>query len=248
MNHDKVKTGVPGLDVMLNGGLQEARTILVTGQCGTGKTLMGFHFLHQGLRERQQCLLLTFEESKCKLFHDASQIGIDLAAMEKAGKLTVAGGTFGYLRHFKDKADVRTNDLVLEIKELIEQTKAKRVVIDSVNLLTLLFENDGDRRRLLGEIIFTLEEAGCTALLTCETPEDSKRFGWFGFEEFMVDGVLSLRRTFFDWDIERSIAVIKMRGAGHSTGVRALLIGPKGLTVYPDQEPASVRLSHHRME
>jgi len=241
----RIKTGVPGLDVMLNGGLPEGRSILVTGPCGTGKTLIGYHFMQEGHRERQKCVLITFEQTKDKVVSDAKEIGIDLKTMETKGDLRIIGGNFGTLRHFKERAHAKTEDLIQEIADVIKDTGAKRVVIDSVNLFTMLFDDDSDRRIILASLIYTLDEMGCTSLLTCEVPEDSGRFGWFGFEEFMVDGVVSLRRLPFDGNMERSITIIKMRGSAHNMSTRAMIINDKGVVVYPDEEPASVRLAHH---
>jgi non-specific serine/threonine protein kinase len=244
----RVKTGVVGLDVLLNGGLPEGRTVMVAGQCGTGKTMLAYHFIHQAFRDHHPSLLITLEQSKDKVIADAKEIGIDLAAMEKAGKLRIVGGSFGNLQYFKDKARAKVQDLVAEIGEILKESGAKHVAVDSVNLLTMLFDQDSERRIILSSLIYILEEAGCTSLLTCEVPEDSRRFGWFGFEEFMVDGVVSLSRKPFDGNIERTITVIKMRGSAHSAGVRAMEIRDKGLVVYPDQEPASVRLTKHAFE
>lgn len=237
----RMRTGVEGLDAMLNGGIPEGKSMLVTGHCGTGKTLLGFHFLRQGASEHQNCVLATFEESREKLVADAAEIGIDLESLERNGKLQIVGGQFGTLRYAKDKARATLDDLIDEMVEIIKESGAKRIVVDSISLFTLLFDSDVERRSSLARLIHELSELNCTALLTCEVPEDSKRFGWFGFEEFMVDGVLSLDRQVFAGKHERSVSVVKMRGSGHSHGVRALDIGPSGLVVYPDQEPASVR-------
>jgi KaiC/GvpD/RAD55 family RecA-like ATPase len=226
---------------MLFGGIPEGKTVMVTGHCGTGKTLLGFHFLRQGALENQSCVLLTFEESREKLLDDGLQVGIDLASFEKARKLRIVGGQFGTLRFVKEKARASLDDLIEEVREIVKETGAKRVVVDSINLFTMLFESDAERRTALGKLVQVLSELGCTSLLTCEVPEDSKRFGWFGFEEFMTDGVVNLDRQLFAGRHERSITVIKMRGSAHNNGVRALDITCNGLVVYPEQEPISVR-------
>jgi circadian clock protein KaiC len=163
--------------------------------------------------------------------------------LERNGKLQIVGGQFGTLRYAKEKARATLDDLIEELVEIIKGIGAKRVVVDSISLFTMLFDSDVERRASLARLIHELSELNCTALLTCEVPEDSKRFGWFGFEEFMVDGVLSLDRQVFAGKHERSVSVVKMRGSGHSSGVRSLEIGSAGLVIYPDQEPASVRYS-----
>ncbi len=240
----RLKTGIAGLDTMLNGGLPEGRAAMISGHCGTGKTLLGFHFIHQGQRDHQPAVLITFEQAKEKVMADALEIGVDLAAMEKAGTLRVVGGSYANLRYFKDKARAKNEDLINEIKEIIGEIGAKRVVVDSVNLYTMLFDTDGDRRMALASLIYTFEQIGCTSMFACEVPEDSKRHGWFGFEEFMVDSVISLDRAVFDGNNERTINVVKMRGSAHSSGLRAMEIKEKGIVVYADQEPQSVKLSH----
>lgn len=241
----RLKTGINGLDVMLNGGVPEGRSVLVCGPCGTGKTLTGYHFINQGMLEREKSVFVTFEQRKNNVLHDAKLIGIDLEDMERKGSVRLIGGSFGTLNHMRQQAKAKPDDLIDEIAEVVEKMGATRVVVDSVNLFTMLFDEESNRRIVLASLIYRLEDIGCTTLFTCEVPEDSKRFSWFGFEEFMVDGVLSLQRKQFDGKLERSVTIIKMRGSSHITSVRAMQITNKGVVVYADQEPPSVRMTHH---
>src|SRR2546430_15223657 len=59
---DRVKTGVVGLDTMLNGGFLPARPYVVSGPTGSGKTVLVAHFLLEGLRLQEPCLLVTLDE------------------------------------------------------------------------------------------------------------------------------------------------------------------------------------------
>jgi circadian clock protein KaiC len=128
-------------------------------------------------------------------------------------------------------------DLSNEIKEIIEQKKAARVVIDSVNLFMLLFEDDMERRRALAELTSMLEKLDCTTLLTCEVKEETRNISWYGFEEFVVDGVIALYRIFFENTFERAVSVVKMRGIEHSQEMKSVQITKQGFIVYPEQEP-----------
>src|SRR5438128_4792559 len=62
LSMDRVKTGVVGLDTMLNGGLLPARPYVVSGPTGSGKTILALHFLLEGLRQQDACLLVTLDE------------------------------------------------------------------------------------------------------------------------------------------------------------------------------------------
>ncbi|MFQ5648159.1 MAG: RAD55 family ATPase, partial [Candidatus Aenigmatarchaeota archaeon] len=72
---------------------------------------------------------------------------------------------------------------------------------------------------------------------TCEVREGTKDISWFGFEEFVVDGVILLYRIPFENMFERAVSVVKMRGIEHAQSIRALKIGKGGVKVFPELEP-----------
>lgn len=234
---DRIPSGIEGFDEIIGGGLPRFRTFLVSGSCGTGKTIFGAQFIKKGFESGEPCLYITFEQSKKKLIEDLKEIGIDFQRMGKGKTFHLVGGPIGHVKYFKEKARAKVMDIVSEVEEIITDTKARRVVIDSVNLFTMLFENDIERRRALAELTFRLEQLDCTTLLTCEIPEASTGVSWHGFEEFVVDGVILLRRIPFENMFERAVSVIKMRGINHTKNMHTFRIDGKGIRVFPDQEP-----------
>lgn len=234
---NRVLTGIHGVDELLGGGLPKGRTVLISGSCGTGKTIFVSHFIKEGVKQNENCVYVTFEQMKEKLNEDLLEIGIDFQKMEKEGNLTIVGGPIGHIKYFKEKTKADMFDLSNEIKEVIMEKKATRVVIDSVNLFTMLFENDMERRKAMAELTSMLEKLNCTTLLTCEVREGSRDISWYGFEEFVVDGVIALYRISFDNRFERAVSVVKMRGIEHNQSMKSMQITKKGLVVFPEQEP-----------
>ncbi len=234
---ERVKTGVKGMDELLGGGLPKGRTILLSGSCGTGKTIFASQFIMEGLRNGEPCVYITFEQSKEKLVQDMKQIGIDFEKLEKSKKLSLIGGPLGHVKYFKEKTKANFSDIANEIKDIVKDTGAKRIVLDSVNLYTMLFETDLERRKALAELTSMLDTLDCTSILTCEVREGSRDISWYGFEDFVVDGVIVLHRIPFENMYERAVSVVKMRGIDHSENIRALKIRRDGVTVYPEQEP-----------
>ena len=51
---ERVPTGVVGLDPLLEGGIPKGRSILVTGEPGTGKTIFALQFLYDGLKRGEK--------------------------------------------------------------------------------------------------------------------------------------------------------------------------------------------------
>ncbi|MFH1682685.1 MAG: ATPase domain-containing protein [Candidatus Woesearchaeota archaeon] len=237
---ERVKTGIPGFDELISGGIPKNRTILVSGHCGSGKTMFASQFIHQGLKKDESAVYVTFEQGREKLFQDSKTIGIDLEHYEKKNKVKIIGGPVGKIKRFKLKTEANISDLIEEIREVIEETKAKRVAIDSVNLFAMLFGDENEKRNAVAMLISTLEEADCTSILTCEVPESSDQISWYGFEDFVVDGVVFLHRSNNRGSYERAISVIKMRGTSHEQKIKAMQIKDKGLVIY-DQEPDFTR-------
>lgn len=238
---DRIKSGISGLDEMLGGGIPKGRTVLVSGHCGSGKTMFATQFMDHGFHKNEQGVYVTLEQGRVKLFEDALGLGIDFKAMEKAKKVRVIGGQVGKISKFKFKTKAKVYDMIDEIREVIEEVKAKRVVIDSVNLFAMLFSSDEEKREAVAALISMLEDSNCTSILTCEVPENSSNISWYGFEDFVVDGVIFLHRRMNEGTYQRAISIIKMRGINHTQNIQAMDIKNKGLIVY-DQEPDFVRI------
>ena len=85
-----IKTGIEGLDDILLGGIPKKNMILVQGQAGTGKTLMGIEFIYRGITEHNEPgLIVVFETSPDKLIRDAAGFGWDLEDLERQNKLKI---------------------------------------------------------------------------------------------------------------------------------------------------------------
>lgn len=232
----QIASGTPGLNELLNGGFPIRRNILIAGSAGTGKTMLGLQFLNTGVQIGEPGLHISFEQDEDKLAEDSSEIGINIKDLKKTGKFRVIGGAIGAIQQAQQKTKAKKKDIHKEIRRVITELKAKRVVVDSINLYFMLFA-DPEKRDALAQLCSLLSELNCTALLTCEVREGSRKLSAHGFEEFVVDGVVSIYRIAFENTFERALSVVKMRGIEHSKAIRAVKITNEGLRVYPDQEP-----------
>ncbi len=233
---EKVPTGIKGLDVMLKGGLVEGRNFLLSGPAGSGKSTIAMQFAYNGARQyKESSLYVTLEESKEKLIVDMAKFGFDLKEVEKKGKFYLIGGPMAKLTSYMQKVDANVMHMISEIEEVIKEKKIKRVVIDSVNLLTMLLKNDDERRKVLAALANTLSSLGCTSILTSETEEGTMKLSRYGIEEFIVDGVIVLYLVRQGSRFVPGVVVRKMRGSDHDKEIRVYNITGKGIVVYPTE-------------
>ena len=232
----KIATGIEGLDKMLIGGIIQGRNVLLSGPCGSGKSILAMQFLFNGaMQYGEPGLYITLEETKEKFYQDMAEFGIDLHEAEETGRFVLIGGPIASLKGYMDKVDASIKNLVEEIEEVVKEKKIKRVVIDSVNLLTMLSKNEDERRKALAMIANSLSALGCTSILISETKEGSMDLSRYGIEEFVVDGVIVLYLVRQGSKFVPGITIRKMRGTNHDKEIRYYQITDKGIMIYPEE-------------
>ncbi len=228
---EKTSTGISGLDQITGGGLPSGRVTLVAGSAGAGKTLLGLQFLVSGAREfGEPGVLLTFEESAAKVAANVRSLGFDLDEMQRDGKLVMLS--------FRLEPDdvVAAGDFDLEpifvtLADAIDRVGAKRVVLDTVEVLFGTLGDDSIVRSELGRLARWLEDRGVTAIVTGERGERS--ITRHGIEEYVSDCVIVLDHRVRDEISTRRLRVVKYRGSAHGTNEFPFLISAKGFVVLP---------------
>lgn len=231
----RLNAGIDGLNKMLLGGFLPARNILLCGPSGSGKSTFGMHFIHRGALEKQHSLYITLEESKAKLYEDMAKFGLDLKALEKDGYFTFIGGPLADVSDYMQKVDATTDHLIMEIQEIVKKYKTKRVVIDSLNLFSMLGLTLAARRSAIAKLCNVLSSCGAASLLLSEMPEGTHVLSKDGIEEFIVDGVVVLYHFKEGSKFVQGIGIRKMRGTNHEREIRPYAITDEGVVVYPDE-------------
>ncbi len=235
-SNSRIKTHIPGLDKMLKGGFLSGRNILLSGPCGSGKSTLAMQFVYSGaVKQKEPGLFITLEEPKEKIYENMDGFGWDIRGLEKTKKFFLVGSSIGEINNSMAKVDAKIIHLINEIKEVVEENKIKRVAIDSINLLTMLAEDESEKRNALASLCHTLSSLGCTSLLISETKEGSMDLSRYGIEEFIVDGVIVLYLIREGSKFIPGVSVRKMRGTNHDKEIRVYEIGKKGIVIYPQE-------------
>jgi circadian clock protein KaiC len=228
----KTPTGIAGFDDLTRGGLPRGRSTLVTGASGSGKTLFGVEFLARGARDLgEPGVMLTFEESSREIAENVASLGFDLPGLEREGLLVVDGVRLDPAEIVETGA-FDLDGLFIRLSSAIDAVGAKRVVLDTVEVLFSALSDKSIIRSELSRMLRWLKDRGLTTLVTGERghPHSLTRFG---IEEYVSDCVICLDHRVHDDISTRRLRVVKYRGSEHGTNEYPFLITDQGIRILP---------------
>jgi KaiC/GvpD/RAD55 family RecA-like ATPase len=204
MSGKRVPTGVPELDVLIEGGLREGKTYLVLGQPGTGKSILCLQFLVRGLMEKEKCLYVAIDEKPADVIDQATSLGWDLAPFIESKEFLILDASAYFGARAVDAAKgVDVQRVTADLNAYIARMGATRVVIDPVG--PLLTSRNADQPR---QLIYALQaNTSTTNLLTTYSADKQLR----GVEEYLVAGTIVLDMELVNGRYKRKLTIEKMR-------------------------------------
>lgn len=220
---ERASTGVAGLDDLLTGGLPRLGTTLVQGGTGTGKTLLGLHFLLEGARRGERGVLFTLEETPGQLRAVAKGFGWDLRQLEEKGLLSI---------RYTSPVELSTDRYLYEARNEIKELGARRAVFDSLTTMSLGVPSERRFKEMVYAITKHLRALAVTSLMTAETPQllGATHLTGDGVS-FIADNVIQLRYVELDGKLDRAISVLKARGIKHQSELRSMTVETGGIEV-----------------
>ncbi len=219
----KVPTGIPGLDGMLDGGFNEGFSTMIAGAAGTGKTTFAVHFVYDGLKRGERCLLVGMEESPSAIVKIAAGYGVRLAKYIHSGQLTVL---------HRRPPNLNIYQMAQEIRDIVTTQEISRVAFDAMSDIQTNVAGARALRDYVSSLVSLFESRGVTSLWT-NVIENT--FGEFKITEanlsVVVDSIILLRYVELDSRIEKAISILKMRGSNQDKTLRRYEISAKGIEI-----------------
>jgi circadian clock protein KaiC len=218
-------TGVPGLDLVLNGGLEHGAVVVMAGAPGAGKTILAQQMCFANGTPEHKCVYYTtVSEPHSKLVRHLEQFAFfDSEALGARVEHIHLGG-------FLEPG--RTDGLAPLAAEIVRKTLEEQppmVVIDSAKMLRD-FADERELRTALYDLTGRISDTSTVLLLLGEyTPEELGS----GTEFSLADGIIQLEYKAREPVDRRSLRVVKMRGGSQRPGKHTFQIGPGGIEVFP---------------
>ncbi len=192
----KVKTGVTGLDTLIDGGFPEGSIVIVSGTPGTGKTIMGLQFLNEGIKNKEMGIYVSFEQERDDILKQAAQFGWDFEALEKKNMIRIF-----------TMWPTSFDEVMAKIFKCLYY-KPKRLVVDSITTIAYTMK---DNREAFHKLAQKLKETKLTSILTSELLSGQEGFSRDGISEFVGDGLLILNSIEAAGEHKNLMRVEKMR-------------------------------------
>jgi KaiC domain protein len=225
----RVKVGIDGLDEMIQEGVPDRALLSVIGGAGTGKTTFALQFLQEALASDGKGVFITLEESRDRIYKSAQQKGWDFEGAAAEGSLVVLD---------LDPVDMANSltSIRSELPRLVENFEADRLVLDSVSLLEMMYDDQATRRTEIYDFARALKAGGVTTLVTSEAAENTPYASRFGIIEYLTDAVFVLQyvRPEDFQETRMAVEIQKIRDANHSRETKPYEITNEGISVYRD--------------
>ena len=226
---ERISTGSPAVDRMMDGGLYEGSITMVSGISGTGKTVLGVQFLTTAIAAGRRALLVTLDEHPRQLIRNAASLGFDLDKPLADGTLRIL-----YESPLELELDVHFD----RVARLVEEHRIDCVVMDSVAVYEMTSANE------VADFLYALasffKNRLGTVLLNYESPE---LLGLSQISEelkgsHLVDNIILLNYVEISTRLRRAIAVPKVRGTNNLQLTLEYVIGQGGIIVMDDDSQA----------
>jgi circadian clock protein KaiC len=224
----RMSSGIPALDELLAHGYWPGAATLVAGPTGSGKTLMGLHFIFHGARHGEPGVIASLQENRTQLQRIAQGFG-----------WSVTDPNVEVM--YRSPVDIYIDEWVHGLLEVVQRTGAQRVLVDSLADLRLAAPDETRFREFVYSMVQRFSRQGVSILMTFEIPDlfHPQRLSDAAVSH-LSDNVVLLNYIQERHSIKRAISVIKSRASYHEPDVRQFVIGPEGIVLAdgPATEPS----------
>jgi len=218
-NTDRVSTGIPALDDLIEDGYWAGAATLIVGPTGIGKTLMGLHFLFRGAEQGETGVLATLQESRSLLDRVAAGFGWAIDSP-------------GIHVHSRSPVGLLLDEWLHEVLVVAEESQARRLVVDSIDDLSVAAGDETRFREYMYSLTQRCARQQISLLMTHEVPELTglTRLSEFGLSH-LSDNVVLLQYLQDADRLRRTITVLKTRASSHEPIRHEFVIAPHGITL-----------------
>jgi circadian clock protein KaiC len=219
----RLPSGLPELDALLGGGLEEGTSTLLVGAAGTGKSTLAAQFAAAAAGRGEAAAIFIFDESPQTLLSRCDELHVPLAPFVDNGQVTLQQ---------VDPAELTPGEFAHAIRTAVEERHAKAVIIDSLNGYLNAMPEERFLTVQLHELLMFLGQHGVATILIgahqglignqMNTPVDAS---------YLADAIVLMRYYEVHGEVRQAISVVKKRGSRHERTIREFRMSDGRITV-----------------
>lgn len=219
----RLSSGVPGLDVLCEGGFLQRSVTLVSGSSGIGKSTLSMQFIADGAQRGEPGLYVSLEEGTAQVLKSAEGIGVPLKDAMDKGLCEIL---------YLSRGEFRTSHFLTLLAGKIQEKKIRRLVLDGVSHIVTDGNFPNELRQLLFALVTRFKALDVTTLLTFESPSmyATGAITDHGFSP-VADNIVLLRYVRSLGEDRPSLTVVKTRGSAHDRATHYFSIARGGIKV-----------------
>jgi len=240
-------TRVSAFDKMIDvGGLERGSTLLISGGCGSGKSIFAMQSAYQAAMNGEKVVYFTFDDDPERVKrHMYNNFGWDLAKLEKEGVFWMQKvNPYDISRSIENMVKEKDIEEIMEgiksvhadTKEVIMPFHPDRVIVDSLSALSVAFSNRMKYRAYLNILFDSLRSYKSVNLVVTESEQEPNVYSRSGIEEFLVDGVLVFYYIRRDSVRTRALEILKLRFSDHTKKLVPFKITNDGISIYLEEQ------------
>jgi flagellar protein FlaH len=231
---DRVKTGISGLDEIIDGGYPRGRSILITGTTGSGKTILGVSFIHQACLEGRKSMIIATEELPDDVIAQAESVGNPLGKFQKNGTLVIdkvyeerTVNAKEIIAYGIDDIDELQSNIIGLLERIPKEIEC--VLIDNIGVFTLNL-SPNEFRAQFDSLVAGLTKKNITTILIMDSSADNRTEN---IASYSVYGMLraSIKDNPFTGARERLLEILKIRNTRISLDPQRFEITSKGIEI-----------------
>lgn len=223
---DRIETGIPGFDNLVQGGLISDSINLIMGNAGAGKTTFLLQFLYEGAKKhKQKGLYVSFECDKKYLHRNGISFGMDFEELEKKELCKI----------IRVNPESSIEELQESLMKIIIENDIRRVCLDPLNVFSLNLPREESIRKQIYDLLSFLRGLNVCVLVAGESDEESggghKITPEIKFSKYLSDSVIELFSSGISGEGDRAVRISKMRMTNHFRWPVSFKFGKNGIEV-----------------
>ena len=232
-NMESLSTGIEGLDVLMDGGYPKGKGILVTGPPGSGKTILGLHFLHRSCLEGRKCIMILTRELTEDILNQSRSLKLDLEPFLENGQLSIRNifedkmNKIKFVSKFgKGLCSVDT-DIIEYLSAISSEVDA--VVIDNIGVMAINYDIKEFADEFSSISIILLKNE-CTSLFIMDEDSYNLTHRLAGYMAFGLIRLMS-QENFSSGKTKQYLYIEKMRAKAVPVKYSLFDITPEGMRI-----------------